>query len=118
MSLAAIAAVLSSSGLYADNFPTRPVTLTAVFGPGSANDTICRIIADPLGAALKRPVIVEVALVQTAPVAALTCTIGGQRLEYLVIGSVRRCRRFRSCTRTSTTTRSRISARRGSAALP
>jgi tripartite-type tricarboxylate transporter receptor subunit TctC len=59
MAVAAIGAVLASSGLYADNFPSRPVTFTAVFGPGSASDTICRIIADPLGKALKQPVIVE-----------------------------------------------------------
>jgi tripartite-type tricarboxylate transporter receptor subunit TctC len=59
VAVAAIAAVLSGSALYADNFPSRPVTVTAVFGPGSASDTICRIIADPLGAALKQPVVVE-----------------------------------------------------------
>jgi putative tricarboxylic transport membrane protein len=59
VAVAAIAAVLSGSALYADNFPSRPVTFTAVFGPGSASDTICRIIADPLGRALKQPVIVE-----------------------------------------------------------
>lgn len=59
IAVAAIAAVLSGSALYADNFPSRPVTFTAVFGPGSASDTICRIIADPLGQALKQPVIVE-----------------------------------------------------------
>jgi len=43
----------------ADTFPSRPVTLVAVFGAGSASDTICRIIADPLSKALKQPVIVE-----------------------------------------------------------
>jgi tripartite-type tricarboxylate transporter receptor subunit TctC len=59
IAVAAIAAVLSGSALYADNFPSRPVTFTAVFGPGSASDTICRIIADPLSRALKQPVIVE-----------------------------------------------------------
>jgi len=59
VALAAIGTVLVGSGLYADNFPSRPVTFTAVFGPGSASDTICRIIADPLGQALKQPVIVE-----------------------------------------------------------
>jgi tripartite-type tricarboxylate transporter receptor subunit TctC len=59
VAVAAIAAVLSGSALYADNFPSRTVTFTAVFGPGSASDTICRIIADPLGVALKQPVIVE-----------------------------------------------------------
>ena len=59
VAVAAIGTVLVGSGLYADNFPSRPVTFTAVFGPGSASDTICRIIADPLGQALKQPVIVE-----------------------------------------------------------
>jgi tripartite-type tricarboxylate transporter receptor subunit TctC len=59
IAVAAIAAVLAGSGLYADNFPSRAVTFTAVFGPGSASDTICRIIADPLSRALKQPVIVE-----------------------------------------------------------
>jgi tripartite-type tricarboxylate transporter receptor subunit TctC len=56
---AAIAAVLSGSGLYADDFPSRPITFINPFGPGSASDTLCRIIADPLGQALKQPVIVE-----------------------------------------------------------
>jgi tripartite-type tricarboxylate transporter receptor subunit TctC len=59
IAVAALAAMLAGSGLYADNFPSRPVTFTAVFGPGSASDTICRIIADPLGRVLKQPVIVE-----------------------------------------------------------
>ena len=59
IAVAAIAAMLAGSRLYADNFPSRPVTFTSVFGPGSASDTICRIIADPLGQALKQPVIVE-----------------------------------------------------------
>jgi tripartite-type tricarboxylate transporter receptor subunit TctC len=58
IALAAAATVLSTP-LRADEFPTRPITIVAVFGPGSASDTICRIIADPLGAALKQPVVVE-----------------------------------------------------------
>src|SRR6201987_1367534 len=57
--LAAAAATCFSAALYADNYPSRPVTLVAVFGPGSASDTICRIIADRLGPALGQPVIVE-----------------------------------------------------------
>jgi tripartite-type tricarboxylate transporter receptor subunit TctC len=58
--LAAATAVCFSAALYAaDNYPSRPVTLVAVFGPGSASDTICRIIADKLGPALGQPVIVE-----------------------------------------------------------
>jgi tripartite-type tricarboxylate transporter receptor subunit TctC len=57
--IVAAAAVLFSSVLYADDFPSRPITFVSVFGPGSASDTICRIIADPLSAALKQPVVVE-----------------------------------------------------------
>src|SRR5580698_3238877 len=59
IAVAAIGAALFSLPLFADDFPSRPITMTAVFGPGSASDTICRIVADPLGAALKQPVIVE-----------------------------------------------------------
>jgi tripartite-type tricarboxylate transporter receptor subunit TctC len=57
--LVAACAVLFSAAVRADDFPSRPITFVSVFGPGSASDTICRIIADPLGAALKQPVIVE-----------------------------------------------------------
>jgi tripartite-type tricarboxylate transporter receptor subunit TctC len=55
------AAVIASfsSLLRADEYPTRPITLIAVFGPGSASDTICRIIADKLSPMLGQPVVVE-----------------------------------------------------------
>ena len=52
-------ATLISGALYAEDYPTRPITLVAVFGPGSASDTICRIIADRLSPMLGQPVIVE-----------------------------------------------------------
>jgi tripartite-type tricarboxylate transporter receptor subunit TctC len=55
----AAAAALFSTPLRAEDYPSRPITFVSVFGPGSASDTICRIIADPLSAALKVPVIVE-----------------------------------------------------------
>jgi tripartite-type tricarboxylate transporter receptor subunit TctC len=57
--LAAAAAATLSPALHADNYPSKPITLVSVFGPGSASDTICRVIADPLGVALKQSVIVE-----------------------------------------------------------
>jgi tripartite-type tricarboxylate transporter receptor subunit TctC len=57
--LLAAGAALFSTALRADDYPSRPITFVSVFGPGSASDTICRIIADPLSAALKVPVIVE-----------------------------------------------------------
>jgi tripartite-type tricarboxylate transporter receptor subunit TctC len=52
-------AVLLSPALGADTYPSRPITMVAVFGAGSASDTVCRVIADPLGTALKQPVVVE-----------------------------------------------------------
>ncbi|HEX3937111.1 MAG TPA: tripartite tricarboxylate transporter substrate binding protein [Xanthobacteraceae bacterium] len=56
---AAVAAISFNVTARADDYPTRPITLVAVFGPGSASDTICRIIADPLSKALGQPVVVE-----------------------------------------------------------
>jgi tripartite-type tricarboxylate transporter receptor subunit TctC len=53
------AAALFAPAARAGDFPTRPITLVAVFGPGSATDTVCRIIADPLSAALGQTVVVE-----------------------------------------------------------
>jgi tripartite-type tricarboxylate transporter receptor subunit TctC len=57
--LAATAATLFSAAVLADDYPSRPITIVSVFGPGSASDTICRIIADKLSPALGQPIIVE-----------------------------------------------------------
>jgi tripartite-type tricarboxylate transporter receptor subunit TctC len=57
--VAAAAAALFSPTLRADNYPSKPITLVNVFGPGSASDTICRVLAQPLGIALKETVVVE-----------------------------------------------------------
>ena len=57
--LAAAGATLFSPAGRAQNYPTKPITLVSVFGPGSASDTICRVLAQPLGIALKETVIVE-----------------------------------------------------------
>jgi tripartite-type tricarboxylate transporter receptor subunit TctC len=43
----------------ADGYPSRPITFIVAFGPGSVSDTLARVIAEPLGSALKQPVIVE-----------------------------------------------------------
>jgi tripartite-type tricarboxylate transporter receptor subunit TctC len=59
VALLAAGATLISPALRADNYPSKPITLVAVFGPGSASDTICRVIAQPLGVALHESVIVE-----------------------------------------------------------
>ena len=57
--LAAAVATLLSPALRAETYPSKPITLVNVFGPGSSSDTICRVIAEPLGVALKDTVIVE-----------------------------------------------------------
>jgi tripartite-type tricarboxylate transporter receptor subunit TctC len=43
----------------ADTWPSRPITLIAPFAAGGGNDVLARIIAPPLGEALKQSVIVE-----------------------------------------------------------
>jgi tripartite-type tricarboxylate transporter receptor subunit TctC len=57
--LVAAGVALHAPALRADEFPSRPITFIAVFGAGSSSDTICRIIADPLGKALNQPIVVE-----------------------------------------------------------
>jgi tripartite-type tricarboxylate transporter receptor subunit TctC len=53
------ATTLLGPALRADTYPSKPITLVSVFGPGSASDTICRILATPLGVVLRENVIVE-----------------------------------------------------------
>jgi tripartite-type tricarboxylate transporter receptor subunit TctC len=55
----AAAAAAYAPALRAQTYPTRPVTLIAPFGAGSASDTVSRVLAEPLGAALKQNVVVE-----------------------------------------------------------
>jgi tripartite-type tricarboxylate transporter receptor subunit TctC len=58
IAVAAMAATFSTA-LHADNYPSKPITIITAFGPGSASDTIARVLAQPLGVALKTNVIVE-----------------------------------------------------------
>src|SRR5262249_57560622 len=57
--LAAAAAVSDAPALRAQTYPPRPITLVNPFGAGSGSDTVCRVLAEPLGVALKQSVIVE-----------------------------------------------------------
>ncbi len=59
LAVAALAAALASPSLHAQDFPSRPITFNNPFGPGSASDTLCRIIGDALGTVLKQPIVVE-----------------------------------------------------------
>jgi len=52
-------AALFSPALHADNYPSKPITIIVPFGPGSATDTISRVIGQQLSVALKQSVVVE-----------------------------------------------------------
>jgi tripartite-type tricarboxylate transporter receptor subunit TctC len=43
----------------AQSYPSKPITIIVPFGPGSGSDTITRVLAQHLGAALKQSVVVE-----------------------------------------------------------
>ena len=98
--LVAAAAALFSAALYADDYPSRPITIVAVFGPGSASDTLCRIIADPLSAALKQPVVVDDRPGADGALAALYVHHAAPDGYTLLMGQTRRYRPTRFCTRT------------------
>jgi tripartite-type tricarboxylate transporter receptor subunit TctC len=52
-------ALLLSVAAHADTYPGKPITIIVPFGPGSGTDTITRVVAQPLGTALKQSVVVE-----------------------------------------------------------
>ena len=52
----AVGAVLLSLAAHADTYPSKPITFIVPFGPGSGTDTITRVVAQHLGAALKQSV--------------------------------------------------------------
>jgi tripartite-type tricarboxylate transporter receptor subunit TctC len=41
------------------DYPSKPITIVVPFGPGSGTDVITRIVAQPLGVALKQTIIIE-----------------------------------------------------------
>jgi tripartite-type tricarboxylate transporter receptor subunit TctC len=57
--LVSAAALVFGPAVHADDYPSKPITFVAVFGPGSASDTLCRIIGQRLSMALKETVIVD-----------------------------------------------------------
>src|SRR6202140_3558596 len=58
--MVAILLGLESTGLAAaQNYPSRAITMIVPFPAGGATDTLARILAEPLRAAFRQPVIVE-----------------------------------------------------------
>jgi tripartite-type tricarboxylate transporter receptor subunit TctC len=57
---AGTAAVPAASRMTAaQSYPTRPITFIVPFAAGGPTDTIARIIAEPMRATLRQPIIIE-----------------------------------------------------------
>ncbi|HEY3178745.1 MAG TPA: tripartite tricarboxylate transporter substrate binding protein [Casimicrobiaceae bacterium] len=57
--LATLASAMAPAAIAQQPYPNRPIHLIVPYPPGALTDLLARTIADRLGAALKRPVIVE-----------------------------------------------------------
>ena len=57
--LAIGAAPVIAAGAWADSFPSRPITVVVPFPAGGPTDTVARILAEPMHAALRQPIIIE-----------------------------------------------------------
>ena len=57
--LVAAALALGIDAAAAQNFPSRPVTLVVPYPAGGPTDTLARIMAEPLRAALGQPIVIE-----------------------------------------------------------
>ena len=56
---ASMLCAIAASGIAAQTYPNRPVTLVVAFAPGGADDATARILQDPMQKALGQPIVVE-----------------------------------------------------------
>lgn len=57
--IAGVCLAVLASGVQAQSFPSKPITLVVPFAPGASADGIARIVGKELGLALGQPVVVE-----------------------------------------------------------
>jgi len=53
------AATMLSAAAHAQSYPQKPITFILPFGPGSATDTLTRVVAHYLAPVLKQPIVIE-----------------------------------------------------------
>ena len=54
-----IACVISANGVYAQEWPNKPITIVVPFAPGGNIDIVGRTVGKELSQILKQPVIIE-----------------------------------------------------------
>jgi tripartite-type tricarboxylate transporter receptor subunit TctC len=54
-----LAAALSPTSLHAQDYPTKPIRMVVPYPPAGGTDIVARTIAEPLGAVLGQPIIVD-----------------------------------------------------------
>jgi tripartite-type tricarboxylate transporter receptor subunit TctC len=59
LKMASISAIAWPAASRAQAFPSKPVTIIVPFSAGGPLDTLCRTLAEPMGASLGQPVVVE-----------------------------------------------------------
>src|SRR5258708_12521013 len=57
--LAAVAAIMLASGVKAEDWPTRPLTMVNPFAAGGPNDVGARLFAQPMGEILGPSIVIE-----------------------------------------------------------
>ena len=57
--IAAVLLLAAGSGAWAQSYPSRPVKIVVGFAPGSATDTLARIVAEAFSRSLGQPFVVE-----------------------------------------------------------
>jgi tripartite-type tricarboxylate transporter receptor subunit TctC len=57
--LAGTALIAATPALAADNYPSRPIRVISPFPPGSASDTVSRVVLDQVSQILGQPMVVE-----------------------------------------------------------
>ena len=57
--VALLAALLSHAGFAAAQYPARPIRIVLPFGPGSATDSVMRVLAPYVAASIGQPVLID-----------------------------------------------------------